>query len=198
MTAPVVTALRARGRDRVAVELDGAPWRTVPLEAVYVAGLAVGGPLDRPSARALGRELRRLEARGIALRALRARDHTTASLEQRLHDRGTAAGVRRETIEAAQRSGLVDDRRFAHDRAALLAARGSGDLLIEDDLERHGVPGALVREAIDALEPESVRAATVVEARGTSAKTARYLAGKGFSEATLESIVADLVADALG
>ena len=42
MTAPVVTALRARGRGRVAVELDGAPWRTVPLEAVYAAGLAVG------------------------------------------------------------------------------------------------------------------------------------------------------------
>ncbi len=147
MTVPVVTALRARGRDRVSVELDGAPWRTVPLEAMYIAGLAVGRPLDRPSARALGRELRRLEARGIALRALRARDHTAASLEQRLHDRGTAAGVRRETIEAAQRSGLVDDRRFAYDRAELLAQRGSGDLLIEDDLERHGVPGALVRAA---------------------------------------------------
>lgn len=198
MSAPVVTALRTRGPSRVAVELDGRPWRIVPLEGVYAAGLAVGRPLDRSSARALGRELRRLEARSVALRALRARDHTAASLEQRLLERGTAPAVRHETMEAVQRAGLVDDRRFAHERAVLLAARGSGDLLIEDDLERHGVPGDLVRAAVDALEPETVRAATIVATRGTSPRTARYLAGKGFSEATLESIIADLATDALG
>ena len=90
MGDPVVTALRARGPGRVAVELDGAPWRVVPLEAVYGAGLAVGGTLDRPTARTLGRELRRLGAQAVALRALRARDHTAASLEQRLAARGTA------------------------------------------------------------------------------------------------------------
>ena len=39
-----------------------------------------------------------------------------------------------------QRAGLVDDQRFAAGRAALLASRGAGDLLIADDLERHGVP----------------------------------------------------------
>ena len=198
MDVPVVTALRARGPGRVAVELDGEPWRVVPLEAVYGAGLVVGGRLDRTTARALARELRRLGAQVAALRALRARDHTAASLEQRLSARGTSATVRRDTVEAAQRAGLVDDRRFALQRAEQLASRGSGDLLIGEDLERQGVPPELVGLAIAALEPEAARAATIVETRGTSPKTARYLASKGFSEAALETLIANLAADALG
>jgi len=195
--APVVTALRARGRDRVAVDLDGSSWRVVPAEAVYVAGLSVGGALDRATARTLGRELRRLDAQGLAVRALRARDHTVASLEQRLADRGAAPGVRRETLEAAQRAGLVDDRRFARGRAELLAARGAGDQLIESDLERQGVPEEDIRAVVGFLEPESSRAATIIEARGRSPRTARHLAAKGFSEETLEWLVADLSSDAV-
>jgi SOS response regulatory protein OraA/RecX len=198
VTTPVVTALRARGPGRVAVDLDHAPWRVVPLEAVVAAGLSVGADLDRVTARALGRELRRLDARGAALRALRARDHTAASLERRLEERGTAPALRRETIAAAERAGLVDDVRFASGRAALLAGRGAGDLLIADDLERQGVAPDAARGAIEALEPEAQRADRLVEARGRSARTLRFLASKGFSEESLEGLVADLVPDGLG
>jgi SOS response regulatory protein OraA/RecX len=198
MTTPVVTALRARGAGRVAVELDRAHWRVVPLEAVVVAGLAVGCDLDRVTARALGRELRRLDARSAALRALRARDHTGASLERRLEARGTAPTLRRETVAAATRAGLVDDARFASGRAALLAERGAGDLLIADDLERQGVPPGTARSAIEALEPEAERAGRLVAARGRSARTLRFLGAKGFSEETLEALVADLGPDGLG
>jgi SOS response regulatory protein OraA/RecX len=198
VTTPVVTALRARGPGRVAVDLDHAPWRVVPLEAVVAAGLSVGADLDRVTARALGRELRRLDARGAALRALRARDHTAASLERRLEERGTAPALRRETIAAAERAGLVDDVRFASGRAALLAGRGAGDLLIADDLERQGVAPDAARGAIEALEPEAQRADRLVEARGRSARTLRFLASKGFSEESLEGLVADLVLDGLG
>ena len=192
MTAPVVTALRARGQGRVAVELDGGPWRVVPLEAVLVAGLVVGDELDRPRARTLGRALRRLEARDAAVRALSSRDHTRASLEARLAERGTAVALRRDTVEAAERAGLVDDARFASGRAALLSARCAGDALIADDLSRHGVPEEAIRVAIHGLEPEAARAAAVVAARGMSPRTLRFLAGKGFSEETLEPLVADL------
>ena len=144
MAVPVVTALRARGPGRVAVELDGAPWRVVPLEAVYGAGLAVGGTLDRPTARRSGASCGGSRRAGVALRALRA-----ATTRRRRSSGGSPRGapavaVRRETVEAAQRAGLVDDRRFALQRAEQLAARGSGDLLIGDDLERQGVPAELV------------------------------------------------------
>ena len=193
----VVTALRARGRERVEVDLDGRPWRVVPLEAVYAVGLSVGGAVDRTTARALGRELRRLDAHAQALRALRARDHTVASLEQKLAEWGAGPGVRREALEAAQRAGLVDDRRYARDRSSLLAARGAGDHLIAVDLEGHGVPGEHIREMIGLLEPESERAARIVATRGRTPRTARHLAAKGFSEDTLETLVANLAADAI-
>lgn len=195
---PVVTALRARGPGRVAVDLDGRPWRVVPLEAVYAARLVTGSVLDRSSARALRRALRRREAQGEVVRALRVRDHTAASLEQRLADRGTTRAVRRETLEVVQRAGLIDDRRFAAHRAALLARRGAGDLLIADDLERQGVPTETARIVIGDLEPESARVAALVEARGRSPRTARFLAAKGFSEASLEALVADLVDEEVG
>jgi SOS response regulatory protein OraA/RecX len=84
------------------------------------------------------------------------------------------------------------------ERAAHLAARGAGDLLIDDDLVRHGVPAEAVRAAIEALEPESTRVDAIVETRGSSPRTARYLAARGFSEASLEPMIANLASDALG
>jgi len=196
MAVPVVTALRARGSGHVAIDLDGQEWRVVPLEAVYTTGLTVGRRLDRVAARGLRRELRRLEALREARRALRARDHTGASLERRLTARGTAPAARREAVEAMLRAGFVDDQRFASGRAELLARRGAGDLFIADDLERQGVPAAAVEAAVAALDPEPTRVAAVVEARGRSARTARYLAAMGFSEAALEPLVAELTTDA--
>ena len=194
---PVITALRSRGAGRVDVELDGRSWRVVPVEAVLRTGLARGARLDRVTARALGRELRRLKAQEQALRALRARDHTAISLERRLGDRGAAPAVRRETVAAAQRAGLVDDRRFALGRAVLLAGRAAGDAMISSDLERQGVQEEDILAALAALEPESERAGRIVAARGSTVRTARYLASRGFSEDALETLVAELSADAI-
>ena len=190
--APVVTGLRANRRGQVEVELDGALWRVVPLEAVYRAGLAVGGTLERTHAREVRREIRHQEALGVALRSLRHRAHTEASLETRLEQRGIAAGDRQRALAALGRAGLVDDARFAHGRAAVLAERGSGDLMIADDLVRHGVAPALVSEAIAALEAESRRASGIVERRGASPKTLRALVARGFTEASLETVIAQV------
>jgi regulatory protein len=192
-----VTRLRSRGSGRVDVQLDGRPWRVIPAEAVLVAGLAIGRAVDRTTARTLGRELRRLEARRQALRALRARDHTVASLDQRLAERGAAPRVRRETLAAAQRAGLVDDGRLARERATLLAARGAGNGMIAADLEDRGVPDDEIGAALALLEPEPDRAARIVEARGRTAGTARHLAAKGFSEEALETLIAELSSDAV-
>ena len=46
-----MTALRPERRDRVRVELDGEPWRTLPAGAVVAAGLLVGTSSDRERAR---------------------------------------------------------------------------------------------------------------------------------------------------
>jgi regulatory protein len=132
----------------------------------------------------------RPDAVQTALRALRSRDRSAAELEQRLRERGVAEAERRDALETLERAGYVDDERFAHGRAAVLAARCSGDALIRDDLERRGVVPELVASALAALEPEPVRAARAVATRGAGPKTARYLAARGFGY----EIVADAVA----
>lgn len=185
-----VTALRELPRGRVAVELDGAPWRVLPALAVVRAGLAVGRALDRPGARALRRELRRFDAQEIAVRALRARDRSSAAVGQRLARASVAPDVRAETLELLARNGLVDDARFAVRRAEALAERGYGDIAIEADLEREQISADERADALAALRPELERAEAVIARRGEGPRTARFLAGKGFGE--------DAVAAALG
>src|SRR5206468_1329956 len=131
---PTVTALRDDRRGRVAVELDGAPWRVLPLEVVVRAGIAEGRALDRPALRLLRRELQRAEALRVATRALRARD---------LPPRRPQAGPARADVRPAgaagwvaplERAGLLNDAGVAGSRAAGLAERGYGDAAIRHRL----------------------------------------------------------------
>jgi len=185
---PAVSALRRVGRDRIAVELDGTPWRTFPLEVVLAAGLDLGVELDRSRARRVARERRRVEARAAALLALQRREHTAASLRARLAERGIGPAPREEALAALERAGLVDDERYARGRAAALAARGCGDRMIRDDLARRGVGDELIDAALAALEPEPERARRLVETLGRSARTLRRLAARGFAEEALEPL----------
>ena len=185
-----VTTLRAAGRQRVAVELDGETWRTLPLEAVVRAGLGNGVVLDRPRARILARELRRLAALRTATPARQRRDRSAREVRQRLDHRGVAPAERERALRTLESAGLVDDGRFARERARTLAGRGSGDELIRDDLERRGVDHTKIEAALAQLPPERERAAVVVAKRGPGAKTARYLASRGFGEDALTVAVA--------
>lgn len=192
----IVTALRPT-RDGVAVELDGVAWRMFPVAAVVEAGLGVGLELDRVRARALARVRRRLRAEHVAVRALARREHSRASLDGRLARAGIGDAVRGEVLERAERSGLVDDLRFAERRARQLADRGAGDLIVLDDLLRQGVDEAAARAAIAELPSEAERVAGIVERRGRSARTLRHLGSRGFSEESLESLIADFRSGAL-
>ncbi len=134
----------------------------------------------------------------LACRALRFRDHSAASLDARLERRGIGAEERAAAVARLEELGYVDDARFAFGRALTLAERGAGDLLVADDLERHGVDVELVTEAIAALEPELERAQVIVARRGATAKTARLLATRGFGADTIEGVIAAAGGDALG
>jgi SOS response regulatory protein OraA/RecX len=183
---PVVTALHERPRGRVEIQLDGAPWRLVPAEAVVRSGLAIGCELDRETARTLGRELRRADALARATRALRPRDRSRRALEERLERAGVPAQTREEALGTLERAGLVDDARVARRRAEALAERGYGDAMIRHDLEREGLAGELVEQALAALEPERERAGALVARRGADARTGRWLAARGFEEGAIE------------
>jgi len=171
----------------VAVELDGAPWRTLPVEVVARAGLTEGRALDRPALRLLRQELRRAEALVVAGRALRRQDLSERRIAERLARASVAPAAVEESLAVLSRAGLVDDARFARTRAASLADRGYGDAAISYDLERQGVGPELIREALEGLELESERAGRLAERRGPGAATARYLAAKGFGEEALEA-----------
>jgi regulatory protein len=191
----VVTGLRERRRGRVEVELDGAPWRVVPVDAVVRAELRVGRPLDRETARTLGRELRRSRALDVAAQALRHRDHSRRSLEERLARRNVGSEATEATLAALERTGLVDDARVASSRAVAMADRGYGDAAIRFDLERQGLAGELVEDAVAGLVPERERAKQLVERRGAEPKTSRWLAGRGFDPASVEDAMESFAAD---
>ena len=184
---PTITALRERRRGRVVVELDGAPWRELPLAVVARAGLAAGVALDRSALRLLRRELRREEALSVATRALQARDLSARRLAERLERAAVAPDTVEASLATLSRAGLIDDNRLARNRAQSLADRGYGDAAIRHDLERQGVDPELVQAALEDLENEPERARRLVQNRGPGTKTAQYLARKGFSDEALEA-----------
>lgn len=179
----------------MAVELDGERWRILPAEVVARAGLRVGTPFQRETARTLGRELRRKRALDQATRLLTASDRSRRTLEERLERAGHSAAARAEALATLDRAGLVDDARLARDRADTLAARGYGDAAIRADLARRRVPEDLVTEALETLEPERERLQRIVEHETPSPRLLRRLSSRGFSHATLEALATRVFAD---
>jgi SOS response regulatory protein OraA/RecX len=184
---PHITALRDERGDRIAVELDGEAWRTLPLEVVVRARLRVGAELDRVHARSVRRELRRHEALAASVGALRRRDLSTRRLEERLERRAVPPAERARAVETLTRAGVLDDARFARSRALALAARGYGDAAIRFDLERKGVEAEVAAEALAELEPERDRAVRVAATAGGGVRAARLLARRGFGEEAIEA-----------
>lgn len=123
-----------------------------------------------------------------ALRALRHRDLSAVDLERRLSGQGFDEEERAVAVATLQRTGVLDDRRFAELRAAALAGRGAGDALIRHDLGRAGVDAELVEEVVCLLEPERDRVRRIVDRRGLDRKAIRYLASKGFAEETIAAV----------
>ena len=188
---PTVTALRAvAGGRRVAVDLDGRRWRTVPADVAGRVGLWPGQELDRPALRHLGRELRRVRALDVAVVALRHRDFSRSKLDERLSRAGVSRSGRVEAMATLERAGLLDDARRAAGRAGVLAARARGNEAIRWELEQEGIAAELVEIAISGLPPEATRAVEVIARRGRSVATARYLAQRGFGEDVVALAVA--------
>jgi len=133
-----------------------------------------------------------------ALRALRRRERSAAEVDRYLTARGVDEDERDEVLRTLARTALVDDRRFAEVRATSLVERGAGNELVRHELMRAGVASELAEETVASLPSETERVARIVARRGAGPKTARYLAGKGFSEDAVRSVVADSGDEPLG
>jgi regulatory protein len=133
-----------------------------------------------------------------ALRALRHRDRSTSQVDRYLAERGVESDERVEILQTLARTSLVDDRRFAETRASSLAERGAGDARIRHELVHAGLDRDLIDDVLEALPAELERAERIVARRGSSPKTLRYLAGKGFSEEVVRAVVARSQGEPLG
>jgi regulatory protein len=190
-----LTALRRTRAGRVALEVDGQPWRTVPDDVVVRCGLHAGLTLDRPRLRLLRTELRRAESLATAGRALAQRPLSRRQVSDRLRRRGVAPRVERETLGTLAAAGLVDDARLARARAAALTDRGWGDLAIAARLRREGLEDGEVRAALADLPPEAERAAALVADLADRHKAWSLLTRRGFSPDASEGALGALDAE---
>jgi len=158
------------------VEVDRGRFASLPLEAVEPLGLQVGAELG-PAALDRLRELADVEAaERAALRALARRAHARLDLRRRLVKRQHPPAAVEAALDRLALRGLLDDRRFAEQYAALRATRGKGPARLLRDLQAQGVERRTAEQAVRrALEEEGIDPG--VEARAVAAKRARQLAG---------------------
>jgi len=131
----------------------------------------------------------------LAARALRHRDRTRRQVEERLERAGVDDDARQGTLETLERIGYVDDRRYAHRRAQLLADRGYGDEAIRQFLEAEGVPGEALAEVLEELPAERERADGLLAAARDPRREAARLVRRGFAPETVAEAVERAFAD---
>jgi SOS response regulatory protein OraA/RecX len=187
--APTLTAVRRSRPGRVALEVDGRPWRVVPDDVVVSCGLRAGIELERPLLRDLRRALRRSEALEAAVRTVSRRDMSTRRLQQRLGARGIASPEAAAAVKALASAGAVDDQRLAQARARSIADRGWGDEAIAARLEQEGLPPEAVTRAIAELPTEHERAAALVAGEADRRAAWRLLGRRGFAPETVEDVL---------
>ena len=158
------------------VEVDRGRFASLPLEAVQPLGLRVGAELA-PALLDRLRELADVEAaERAAIRALARRAHARLDLQRRLVKRQHPPAAVEAALDRLALRGLLDDRRFAEQYAALRATRGKGPARLLRDLQAQGVERRTAEHAVRrALEEEGIDPG--VEARAVAAKRARQLAG---------------------
>lgn len=158
------------------VEVDRGRFASLPADAIEWLGLRVGTDLPPVVLQRL-RELADVEAaQRAALRALARRAHAWRDLERRLAKKQHPPAAVKTALERLAARGLLDDRRYAEQYAAVRATRGKGPARIVADLLAQGVERAVAERAVGrALEEEGID--PQVEARAAAAKRARQLSG---------------------
>ena len=134
----------------------------------------------------------------VATKALARRDFSERGLRERLERAGVDPDESERVLARLRAEGIIDEARFAANRAHALAERGKGDGAIRFDLEAQGLPAELIEPALAELEPERARAERIVARRGATPPTARFLAGRGFDPDVVEAAIASEPRTAVG
>ena len=158
------------------VEVDRGRFASLPVAALEPLSLQIGAALA-PAVLDRLRALADVEAaERAALRALARRAHARLDLQRRLVKKQHPPAAVEAALERLTLRGLLDDRRYAEQYAALRAARGRGPARLLRDLQAQGVERVTAELAVRrALEEEGIDPG--LEARAVAAKRARQLAG---------------------
>ena len=160
----------------VVLLVDGVPFATIPAKEAETLGLKEGARAAeaeprRPIEGATGKTYER------ALSLLSFRDRSVKELQKRLHEKGEDADRIAPTIERLQQSGLLDDSRFAAERArAGLVGKARSRRQIEHDLAQRGVTREVASAAIQQVLAEEGTSELEVAVRAAR-KKAKSLAG---------------------
>jgi regulatory protein len=175
---PTLTGLAPDPRrpDYRLVDVDRGRFASLPVAALALLGLQVGAELA-PAVIDRLRELADVEAaERAALRALARRAHARLDLRQRLVKKQHRPAAVDAALERLTARGLLDDRSFAEQYAALRATRGRGPARLLRDLLAQGVERRTAEQAVrHALEEDGIDPR--LEARAVAAKRARQLGG---------------------
>lgn len=127
-------------------------------------------------------------ARRLAAGHVARRDLSRRRLTERLRRDGLGEEAADRVVDAFVEAGYVDDLRLARSRAGQLAARGYGDVVIVDRLEREGIEPAAIREALAGLVPESERVRSLIRGERDPVRAAARLARRGFTPESVEGV----------
>ena len=158
------------------VEVDRGRFASLPAAALEPLDLRLGSELGAAVLERL-RELADVEAaERAALRALARRAHARRDLQRRLVKKQHPPRAVDAALERLADRGLLDDRRFAEQYAALRATRGKGPARLIKDLLAQGVERRTAEDAVrQALDDEDIDPGR--EARAVAVKRARQLDG---------------------
>jgi regulatory protein len=147
-------------------------------------------------------------ARSIALRKLSAAPQTRAQLDEAMQNKGVPDAVRERVLSRFGDVGLIDDAMFARMWVeSRHRGRGLARKALAHELRRRGVDGAVVDEAVAALDPEDEESkARELVARRLPAtrnldpvrrtrRLAGMLARKGYPAGLAYRVVSEALAD---
>jgi regulatory protein len=143
------------------VDVDGARFASVPVEALAQLGLDTGIELDEVCRDRLA-YLGDVEgAKRVALRLLTLKPRAVQEMLRKLRERGHNPSAVAEVVGRLEAQGLLDDAAFAEHFARVRSARGHGrgrlltDLLVrgvDRRVAERAIDGVLAAEGVDELE----------------------------------------------
>lgn len=119
------------------------------------------------------------------------REHTVSELRDKLRGRGFDEAAIEQTLAALLADGLLSEARFLETFVGSYARRGKGPVWIRAELERRGIPGSAVTEALAASDTDWRQAARDARQKRFGARPPadardrarqlRFLQGRGFT-----------------